>query len=84
MKNIARSNKGDVRLFTITSSIIVLVLLALLQKKLKKVFNLHIKLDCAITCKVSFIYFLSLFYNVRFQCKLLDFNMLKLIYFNLL
>jgi hypothetical protein len=84
MKNIACSNKGGVCLFTITLSIIILVLSASLQKNLKEVFNLHIKPHYAIACKVSFIYSFSLYYNVRFQCKLLNFNMLELIYFNLL
>jgi len=55
MKNIGCNNEGDVHLFTIASSIIVPMLLASLQKNLKKVFNLHIKPDCPITHKVSLI-----------------------------
>jgi hypothetical protein len=35
VKNIACNNKGDVGMFTTTSSIIVLVLLASLQKKIE-------------------------------------------------
>jgi hypothetical protein len=54
MKNIAYSNKGDVRLLTIVSSIIVPLLSISLQIFLKEVFNFHIKHDCAITHKVSF------------------------------
>ncbi len=57
VKNIACSNKGDVFMLTIVSSIIVPVLSASLQKNLKEVYNLHIKLDCTINHKVSFIIF---------------------------
>jgi hypothetical protein len=55
MKNISYNNKGDV--LTITSSIIVLVLLVSLQKMLEEVFNFHVKLNYAITCKVNLILF---------------------------
>jgi hypothetical protein len=45
MKNIVGSNKGDVRLLIIVSSIIVPVLSFSIYKKLKEVFNLHVKHD---------------------------------------
>ncbi len=45
VKNIVGNNKGDVRLLTIASSIIVQVLFLSIQKKLKEVFNLHVKCD---------------------------------------
>jgi hypothetical protein len=58
------NNKSDACLLTIASSIIVLVLLLLVQKKLKEVFNFYVKLDGAITHKVS----LLLFYFIILQC----------------
>jgi len=57
MKNIVYSNNGNVHLLVIASSIIIPMLLASLQKKLKEVFNLHIKPNCTIICKVNLILF---------------------------
>ncbi len=64
MKNIAYNIINDVHLLTITFSIIIPMLSTSLQKKLKEVFNFHIKLDCAITHKFNLIllFFIVLYY----------------------
>jgi hypothetical protein len=45
MKNIPSSNKGDVRLLTIISSTIALVLHLLNPKEVERSFQLHVKRD---------------------------------------
>ncbi len=64
VKNIAYNTNSDVHLLTITLPIIVPMLSTSLQKKLKEVFNSHIKLACAITHKFNLIllFFIVLYY----------------------
>jgi hypothetical protein len=64
MKNIACSNKGNMHMLTIASSIIVFVLSTSLQFFLEEVLNLYNKFNFAITHKVNFIllFFIILLY----------------------